>query len=170
MPIVSIITFFAIFIFIVLLGLYIFLTLYNKRSHTVIDKFIGQTSVLRPTIFQNIKLRYSETSGLKTYIYPNNRCDLYLFDNYLVIVRRQDFVFKVFFAPILLTSDIASTKNYFNYLDTYIPDRITFTPIAKGEVDIKLTDQVNKHYTTNITLKGLSNEQTTLLEKIKTWC
>jgi hypothetical protein len=42
--------------------------------------------------------------------------------------------------------------------------------IAKGEVDIKLTDQVNKHYTTNITLKGLTNEQTTLLEKIKTWC
>lgn len=170
MPIVSIMTFFAIFIFIVLVGLYIFLTFYNKQSQTAIDKFIGQASGLRPTIFQNIKLRYSETSGLKTYIYPNNRCDLYLFDNYLAIVRRQDFVFKVFFVPILLTSDIASTKNNFNYLETYKPDRITFKQIVKGEVDIKLTDQANKHYTKNITLKGLTNEQTAQLEKIKNWC
>jgi hypothetical protein len=160
-------TFFAIFIFIVLVGLYIFLTFYNKRSQTAIDKFIEQASGLRPTIFQNIKLRYSETSGLKTYIYPNNRCDLYLFDNYLTIVRRQDFVFKVFFAPILLTSDIASTKNNFNYLEAYKPDRITFKQIVKGEVDIKLTDRANKYYTTNITLKGLTNEQTTLLENLK---
>ncbi len=170
MPIVSILTFFAIFIFIVLVGLHIFLTFYNKRSQTAIDKFIGQASGLRPTIFQNIKLRYSETSGLKTYIYPNNRCDLYLFDNYLAVIRRQDFVFKVFFAPILLTSDIPTTKNIFSYLDTYKPDRITFKQIVKGEVDIKLTDQASKHYTTNITLKGLTNEQTTQLEKIKNWC
>lgn len=170
MPIISIITFFAIFIFIVLVGLYIFLTFYNKRTRTAIDKFIRQASELRPTVFQNIKLRYSETSGLKTYIYPNNRCDLYLFDNYLAIVRRQDFVFKVFFAPILLTSDIASTKNIFNYLDTYKPDRITFKQIVKGEVDINLTDRANKRYKTNITLKGLTDEQITQLEKTKNWC
>lgn len=170
MPILSIVTFFAIFMVIVLLGFYIFLTFYNKRSQTVIDKFIGQASGLRPTIFQNIKLRYSETSGLKTYIYPNNRCDLYLFDNYLAIIRRQDFVFKVFFAPILLTSDITTTKINFDYLVTYKPDRITYKQIVKGEVDIKLTDQANKHDTKNITLIGLTNEQTAQLEKINHWC
>ena len=170
MPIVSILTFFAIFIFIGLLGLYIFLTFYNKRTLTAINKFIGQASELRPTVFQNIKLRYSETSGLWTYIYPNIRCDLYLFDNYLAIVRRQDFVFKVFFAPVLVTPDIATTKNIFNYLDTYKPDRITFKQIVKGEVDIKLTDQTYKHYKTDITLKGLTNEQSTQLKKINNWC
>ncbi len=170
MPIVSILTFFAIFIFIVLAGVYIFLTFNNKRKRTVIDKFFGQASGLRPTVFQNIKLRYSETSGLKTYIYPNNCCDLYLFDNYLAIVRRQDFVFKVFFAPVLLTSDIATTKNIFNYLDIYKPDQITVQQIVKGEIDIKLTDPTYKHYKTDITLKGLTIEQTTQLEKIKNWC
>lgn len=170
MSIVSILTFFAISIFIFLVGLYIFLTFYNKRTRIAINKFIGQASGLRPTVFQNIKLRYSETSGLKTYCYPNNRCDLYLFDNYLAIVRRQDFVFKVYFAPVLLTSDIATTKNIFNYLNTYKPDRITFKQIVKGEVDIKLTDPTYKHYRTDITLKGLTNEQTTQLEKIKNWC
>lgn len=170
MPIISILTFIGTFIFIALAGLYIFLTSYNKRTRTAIDKFIGQASGLKPTVFQNIKLRYSETSGLKTYIYPNNRCDLYLFENYLSIVRRQDFVFKVFFAPVLLTSDISTTNNIFNYLDTYKPDRITFKQIEKGEVDIKLTDPKFKHYKTEITLKGLTIEQTTQLEKIKNWC
>jgi len=169
MPIVSILTFFVIFIFIVLVGLYIFLNFHNKRTRTAINKFIGQTSGLRPTVFQNIKIRYSETSGLKTYIYPNNCCDLYLFDNNLAIVRTQDFVFKVFFAPILLTSDKKKKKNTFNYLHTYKPDRITFKQIVEGEVDIKLTDPIYKHYTTDITLKGLTNEQTTQLEKIKNW-
>lgn len=170
MPAVSIMTFFSIFILIFLMCLYIFLTLNNKRSQIVIDKFIGEASGLRPIIFQNIKLRYSETNGLNIYFYPNNRCDLYLFDNYLAIVRRQIFVFKVFFAPILLTSDIATTKKIFNYLDSYKPHRVTFKEIVKGEVDIKLTDPKYKHYKTEITLKGLSIEQTTQLEKIKNWC
>lgn len=170
MPIVSILTFFAIFIFIVFIGIYIFLTFYNKRKRTAIDRFIGQVSVLRPTVFQDIKLNYSETSGLKTYIYPNNRCDLYLFDKFLAIVRRQDFVFKVFFAPVLLTSDIATTKNSFNYLDIYKPDRITIKKIEKGEINIKFTDPTYKHYKTDITLKGLTIEQTAQLEEIKDWC
>jgi hypothetical protein len=170
MPIISILIFFATFVFIVLVGLCIYLTFYNKRKQKATDKFISQANNLRPTVFQNIKLRYSESSGLKTYIYPSNLCDLYLFDNYLAIIRRQDFVFKVFFAPILITSDIATTKNIFNYLDTYKPDRITFKQIVKGEVDIKLTDMTYKHYVTDITLKGLTEEQTTQLEKIKNWC
>lgn len=170
MPIVSILTFFAIFIFIVLVGLYIYLTFYNKRTRIAIDKFIAQASELRPTVIQNIKLRYWTTSGLRTQISPNNHCDLYLFDNCLAIVRRQDFIFNVFFAPVLLTSDIATTKSIFQYLDTYKPDRITIKQIVKGEIDIKLTDPTYKHYTTNITLKGLTSEQTTQLGKIKNWC
>ena len=93
MPIISILIFFATFVFIVLVGLCIYLTFYNKRKQKATDKFISQANNLRPTVFQNIKLRYSESSGLKTYIYPSNLCDLYLFDNYLAIIRRQDFVF-----------------------------------------------------------------------------
>jgi hypothetical protein len=170
MPIVSILIFIAIFFFIVLVGLYIFLTFYNKRTRTAIDKFIGQSSGLRPTIFENIKLRYSETSGLKTYLYPNNSCDLYLFDNYLAIVRRQNFIFKVFFAPILLTSYKGTTENIFNYLVTYKPDQITLKQIVKEEIDIQLTEPTYKYFKIYIKLKGLTNEQISQLEKIINWC
>src|SRR5688572_25931381 len=159
MPIVSLLTFFAISIVIILVGLYIFLIFYNRRSRAATDKFITQASELGPTVFQNIKIRYWTTSGLKTRISPNNRCDLYLFDNCLAIIRRQNFIFKTFFAPVLLTSDISMAKNIFNNLDTYKPDRVFFKQIVKGELDIKWTDPIYKHYTTEITFKGLTNEQ-----------
>ena len=170
MPIVSILTFFATFIFIFFVGIHIYLNFYNKRSRSATEKFIKQASELRPTVIHNIKLRYWTTSGHRSQVYPNNHCDLYLFNNYLAIVRRQDFIFKIFFSPILLTSDIATTKNMFDYLEIYKPDSITFKQIVKGEVDIKLTDPIYKHNTIDITLKGLTNEHMNKLEKIKNWC
>jgi hypothetical protein len=163
---VSIFIFFATFIFIVLVGLYIFLTFHNKRTRTVTERFINQVIELGPIVFQNVKLRYWTTNGLKTQIYPINHCDLYLLDNCLAIVRKQDPIFKVFFAPVLLTLDIAATKNMFDYLDTYKLDRITFKQFVKGEIDIKLSDPIYKQYSIDITLKGLTNEQKSQLEKM----
>lgn len=170
MPAYSILMFIAIFIFVLLVGLNIFLVINNKRIQTLTEKFIVQTNELIPTIIQNVKLRYTTTNGLRIQNAPNNRCDLVLFNNCLALVRRQDFIFKIYFDPIIITSDIAITKKIFNYLDIYKPDRITFNQLVKGEVDIKLTDPIYRHYTIDITLKGLSKEQTNQLEKIKTWC
>lgn len=170
MPILSILTFFATLIFIIGVGLYIYFTFHNKRTQLVINKFINQAKDLKPTVFRNVKLDYAEIGGLRKQMYINNSCDLYLFDNALAIIRRQDFIFKVFFAPILLTPDITTTKNDFQYLKTYKPNLITFKQVIKGEVDIKLTDPIYEHYTTEITLQGLTNEQLNQLEKTKNWC
>jgi hypothetical protein len=169
MPLVSILILWTIFIFIFLIGLYTFLIFYNKRSRSTIDRFIGQASGLSPTVIQNIPLRYSINNGPRTQLSPNNRCDLYLFDNCLAIVRTQNFVFKVFFAPVLITGDMATTPKIFCYLDSYMPSRILFKQIVKGEIDIKLTDPKYKHYIIDITFKGLTNEQTKQLETIKNW-
>ncbi len=170
MPTSSILTFFATVIFIVLLGLFIYLTFYNRRTKTTTYRFIEQANKLKPIVFQNIKIRYWTTSGLKTYVYPNNICDLYLFDNCLALIRKQNFIFKVLFRPILLTSDTTTTKKLFDYLDTYKPDNIIFKQIVKGEVDIKLTDLEYKHFKIDMTIKGLTNAQLGQLEKIKNWC
>ena len=170
MPIASILISFATFIFIVWLGIYIYLIFYNKRTIAITNKFIEQANEFNPTVFQNINIRYWTIIGLKINVYPNSYCDIYLFDNCLAIVRRQNFIFNVFFAPILLTSDIAITKTIFNFLDTYKPDRIIFKQIVKGEIDIKLTDLVYKDNKIEMTLKGLTNEQASVLEKIKNYC
>lgn len=166
MPIAGILTFIAISVFIILVGLSIFFTFYNKRTKSAIDRFIGIASELRPLVFQDLRLSYLETSGLKTYPFSNNRCDLYLFENYLAIVRRHDFVFKVFFPPILLSSDVESTKKIFYGLETYKPDRIMFKQKIKGEIAIKLTDPTFQKFSIDITLKGLTKEQTIQIEKL----
>ncbi len=170
MPILSILTFLAAFSSFVLLVLYIYLSFYNKRSQLLIDNFLKQVSHVKPIFFQHIKIRYSETSGLKTYIFPNNYCDLYLFDNYLAIVRKQHFIFKVLFAPMVLSSNTDTTNSSFNHLKSYKPSQIVFKEVLKGEIDIKINDINNKQYTIDITLKGLTNEQLTQLDIIKNWC
>jgi hypothetical protein len=169
MPILNILIFFAAVIFIALVGFSIILMFHNKRALLAIDEFIGQSSGLNPVIFQHIELRYTESSDLKTYIYPINRCDLYVFDNYLVMVRRLDFGFNVFYAPIMLITDIETTNNIFNGLETYKPDQTTFKQLVKGEVDISLINPIYKHYTIDISFKELTNEQITVLEKFKCW-
>lgn len=169
MPVVTILIFFATFIFVVLVTIYIFLTFYNKKTLAARDEFISQTGTLMPTVFQNVKLRYWTTNGARTVISPNNHCDLYLFDNYLAIFRRQDFIFKVFFAPVLLTSDLVTTKNNFNYLDCFKPEKIHFNQLMNGQVDIKLKDPIYKHWKIDITFKELTSEQIKQLDKIKNW-
>lgn len=170
MPIVSILLFFTTFSLLIGVGLYIYFTLHNKRIRIVTEKFIRQVSELNPIVFQNIKISYSETGGQKKQLYINNRCNLYLFNNSLAIVRKQDFIFNVLFAPIVLTSDIVTTKQVFYYLDTYKPNQLIFKQTLKGEIDIKLTDPTYKHYVTEITLQGLTNEQLIQLDRIKNWC
>lgn len=171
MPIVSILTFFVTFIFIVWLGSFIFLIFYNKRSRAATKKFVLQTGELKPVVINNVKLRYWITpKNTKTMLSPNNYCDLYLFDNFLAIIRRQDFILEIFFAPVLLTADLVTAKNKFNYLDCYKPDYIHFSQHVKGQVDIKVKDPIYKHWKIDITLKGLSDVQIGQLEKILNLC
>lgn len=160
----------AIFLFILWAGFYIGVIFYNKSAKATTDKFIAHAAKLNPVVFQDVEIRYHTVNGLKAGAYPNNRCDLYLFGNCLAIVRRQDFVFKVFFSPILITPDVAATRYMFNYLVVYKPDSITFKQIMKGEVDIKLTDLMYAHYKMEMTLKGLTGEQIAQLGRIKGWC
>ena len=169
MPTISILTFIASFFFIILVSLYIYLTFYNNRTKKITNRFLEHANKLNPIVFRNIKIRYWSNSGLKTYVYPNNYCDIYLLDDSLAIIRRQNFILKVFFRPILLTSDTTATKISFNYLDTYKPDNIFFKQTVKGEVDIKLTDLEHNHFKIYITFMGLTNEQLGQLEKIKNW-
>ena len=149
---------------------YFLVKYYNKKNLVTIERFVSQASGFKPAFLQNIKLRYWTTNGARTMISPNNHCDIYLFNNFLAIVRRQNFIFKVFFAPVLVTSDIPNTKNIFSYLTVYKPNRIIFNKVMKGQLDIKLIDPLYQHYKIDITFKQLTNEQLTQLDKLKDWC
>ena len=170
MPVINILMFVVTFLIVALSIIYFLLKYYNKKNLTSTERFISQASQFKPALLQNIKLRYWTTNGARTMISPNNHCDIYLFDNSLAIVRRQNFIFKVFFAPVLVTSDIISTKNIFNYLTVYKPDRINFNQVLKDQIDIKLKDPIYRHYKIDITFKELTSEQLTQFAGIKNWC
>lgn len=160
MPIISILIFLSSFILILLLSLYT----NNKQARVKRDQFLSKVNELAPIVFQNVKIRYWTTNGLKTYVSLNNFCDLYLFNDFLSIVRRQNLIIH---APILLSSGISATEKEFDYLEAYKIDRISFKQVLKGEVDIKLSSRANKQYTVDLTLKGLSRDQIVSLKRLK---
>lgn len=170
MTAINILLFVVSFWIVALAIIYFLLKYYNRKNLATTERFISQASEFKSVLLQNIKLRYWITNRARTSSSPNNHCDIYLFGDLLAIVRRQNFIFKVFFAPVLITSDIASTKSIFNYLSVYKPARITFNQIVKGEIDIKIRDPIYGHYKIDITFKGLTSEQLTQLIKIKNWC
>ena len=165
----TILIFFVVSIAILLLSIFIFTIFYKKRSNANLEKFITQSVVLKPIILKNIKLRYWTINIHRMQIYPNNVCDLYLFDTFLVIARRQNFIFKVAFPPILIGPDPKQAKEIFSYLEIYKPDKFIFKERIKGEIDIKVTDLTYMHYKIDITLKELIAEQKEQLQKIKSW-
>jgi hypothetical protein len=167
MPIVSILIFLGSFIAVSLGGIFVFVVFYNKRTKPILDKFILHSDSLNPIIFKNIKIRYWTVYGGQMIVYPNNQCDLFLLEDCLGIVRRQDFIYKVFFPPFLISSDIIKTRNTFSYLNIFKPEKVLFKQTTKSEVDIKLIDPAYKHSKIDITLKGLTNEQINQLKKIK---
>ena len=169
MPVTNILIFFALFVAFVLATIFIFLLFFNKKTIVTINRFLSQTTVMKPKVIENIRLRYWTTKGQRTMLSPNNHCDLYLFDNYLGIVRRQNFIFKVFFAPVLITPDIEQTKIIFSYLKAHKPRQIVFNQITKDEIDIKVIDETRKNTRLDISFKGLTEDERNQLAKIKSW-
>ncbi len=170
MPLLSILTFFALFIIVLISALYTFLIFHNKKALAARERFIVQTSELMPKVLHNIKLHFQTTNGPKTYISTNNYCDIFLFEKYLVIVRRQKFVFKIFFAPVLITKEPDTMKKKFTYLESYKPEQIHYNQQIKGNVDIKLIDPLHKHLKIYLTFKELNSEQEVHLAVINEWC
>ena len=170
MPVINILMSVVTFLIVAFVITYFLVKYYNKKNLVTIERFVSQASGFKPAFLQNIKLRYWTTNGARTMTSPNNNCDIYLFDTFLAIVRRQNFIFKVFFAPVLITSDITSTKSIFSYLTVYKPDRVVFNEVMKGQIDIKIKDPIYRHYKIDITFKELTSEQLIQLGKIKNWC
>jgi hypothetical protein len=166
MPIINIIVFYMTGISIILLAISVYRYIHNKKAAEAGKKFLRQANDLNPTIFENIKLIYWSKFHLKTRTSPNCYCNLYLFDDYLVVIPRQDSIFKFIYAPVLITSDVANAKMTFGYLETFKLKNIIFNQFTKGEVDIKLPDPTHN---ISMTLKNLTESQISQLDKIKNW-
>ena len=161
---------FALILTIAYLAGYIYVLFYNKRTKLMIDLFMEMTHTNNPIVLKDIRLRYWTTTHSKTNISPNNYCDLYIFEYCIVLIRREKFIYRIKFAPIVLSNNVEAIKSRFGFLKCYKPDGIHFYEKLKGKIDIKLLESNYKFKRIDITLKGLQDEQIALLNKLKEWC
>lgn len=144
----------------------IYFYFHNNENNIKVEKFLNIANELNPIVFNDIKLRYWKSRGTRTEISINSICDLYLYDESLVLVRRQNFILKMIFAPVVITSNIAKSKNDFPNLESYLPSSFVLNSYKRGELEIKLQGS----YRIDITLKGLTTEQIDKLRIVQNWC
>lgn len=145
-----------------------FTTLYlNNIALPVIKRFTEHISTINPIMYRDIKARYSEFNGdYMEIVFYGSSCDIYLFENYIVVVRRYKSLFRRHIEPIILTYSEKDAYKAFPYLNIFRPEKLLFKQIIKGEVEFRFTDFKRKYYRMELTLKALNPEQKAQLERV----
>lgn len=166
MPITESIIFFSKFL-IVLLILYLLYCLFrNLAIKPQIKRFLEDSNSRNPVVIYDIKLSYWIKSGYKYYVSIRNYCDIYIFDNFFVIVRKQKIIFDLLFPPMLFVKSFQRVTSGFEYINHFEPEIIKFSKVVKGQIEIKIIDPVYEHRKIEIIIKGLTNEQMEKVEKV----
>jgi hypothetical protein len=160
-------TFFPIFI---VIG-YIAMITQNKSFKIDNEKFLTQTAHLESIVLRDIDMwqiarHVSDMSEAK---YLGDTADIHLFDNFMVLFRKQTFVIDVNFNPVIITCDSDNLKKRYSFGKIQELKKVLFRTTVKGELMITAKDNYYRNANTIITLKKLSSEQVEHLAKIKEW-
>lgn len=162
----EIVIFYTIGVFTLLVIATIYIAFQNKRTKPILKKFKKQSNDLKPMVLENVKLNYEDYRNKAA---SNSYGDLYMFEEFLVILRRQRFIFKIIYLPILITSNVIKAKNVFDYLQVYKLVGVNFNHIVKGQIEIKLLDSTKSAENVDLVFKRLTEEQMKEIAKIKNW-
>jgi hypothetical protein len=159
--------FLSIFAMCLILGL-IQNNVFKKR----LEKFLWQTELLENTILKDLKIRQSAKNieGFQEYLYYGRTADIYVFEHFIVVFRREHFVITVHLNPIIIAKDPISIRKQCTFGEIYKPQKVFFRTTVKGELTITLMDKHLKNREILINLKKLTNEQVEQLSKLKQWC
>jgi hypothetical protein len=145
----------------------------NNVFKTRLEKFMWQTELLENTVLKDLKIRQSAKNikGFgKEYLYLGRAADIHVFDNFIVVFRRQHFILTVHFNPIIIAKDVISIKKQYTFGEMYKPEKFFLRTTVKGELTITLADKQFKNREILINLKKLNSEQIEQLSKLKQWC
>jgi hypothetical protein len=141
----------------------------NRKNQRAVQNFLDLAAPSEPLIIPSIPIRYVTTNGDKGQVSIDNSCDLYLFSNCLAIVRKQNFVFPFQFSPIILTADVAKTRETFADVACYKPTKVKANGAFKGRVNIIIQHPAFKRWKIDITLKSLTDEQVNSIVSLTAW-
>jgi hypothetical protein len=128
--------------------------------------------------WKNITISYTSESGTRVTVMCNHKCDIYVFDNFFVIIRKTIFYTSI---PIFITSDVEETKKITGFSDVYKPSKISFLQKKNKKITFEIKDIVykneylfiagnSKYFKTILSFKNLTEEQINYFEQIKDWC
>jgi hypothetical protein len=151
-------------------SVFIYFKLKNRSSIPKISEFIIQTENLNPTVMKDVSIKYMDVNHYKTRISPYASCDIYLFDDFLAIIRRQRFIFTLLFEPkIIINKEIQNNPIDISNFNTSVADSFKFTNHKKDEIIIKYTDKRHSNFKTEIVLRKLTSQQVEKLKVIENW-
>jgi hypothetical protein len=149
--------------------LLIYSKIHNGSSLKATNNFLEKIKDKNFIILRQVKLQYWERSEYRSYISPNNECDLYLMEDSIALVRRQIFFVTVHFRPIIITANISDLTKEFRDLYICRPTKIFFKEVITNEIEIIIPSSIGNYYWVEITLKRLTQEQKNRLNYIKNW-
>jgi hypothetical protein len=159
--------FFISFIFLILVGLFIFSVFKNKIGQKEVDYFLESQRNNDSNCLTNLQMVYEEGNNLKSRISPFDECDIYIFEYYIALLRRQRFIFKFIYKPTFICFDKSKLLNCKNNIDFIFPDKIGFNKFRKNLFEIKFTDKQHKNFKTEIRIKNLTTKQINSLSVVQ---
>ena len=153
----TIIIIFLIFVPILLPLFYLFRGVTNRTVQLIIDR----ATTLEGNEyyhFKKVPVSYWLRSGNKHYPSINNIGEVFVFNDFILILRKQRFLISHWLKP-LVVSHRNLTNALGNSIENYFPKTFSYWEQQRKEVQIHLADRKYSHISVVLTLKELTSEQ-----------
>jgi hypothetical protein len=129
----------------------------KKNVQVVVDKAtsLGSKQFL---LIKEVSIKYWFSNGNKHYPSINNTGDIFIFEDFILVTRKQHF-----FRVTLLKPIVISFKNWSHELGSSVesltPKKFIYWEQKRMEVQIQLVDPRYNHVASTLTLQQLTAEQ-----------
>lgn len=107
---------------------------------------------------KDVKIGYWLSNGSRHYPSVNNTGDVFIFSDFILVTRKQWFLFSSWLKPIIISYRNLN-QQLVNSAETAIPQKFTYWEQRRNEVQIQLAFRKYKHLSAVLSLKALNVEQ-----------
>jgi hypothetical protein len=137
----------------------------NHKIQLVIQHAISINASGKYDLFENLKTKFWLTNGGRHYPSKSRESFVYIFDDFILVVRKQQLLFFTWFQKFIISNKAIRMEPGIA-MDSYTPAKFTYWTELRKEIQINLADTKAKHISAVFTLMALSNET---VEKIKSF-
>jgi len=143
--------------------------IYNFHSKKVIRQFFNFIKNYQATVLYSVKLKHTAFNGAKWLFYNDKICDIYMMNDYWVLLCRSKFIFEIERFPIVIAKDSSFFKKNFPDFSTFKLTKVNMKHSASNGFEIHYMDERYKHYKGDMTFKDLTPEQIEHMKSIVEW-